>query len=64
MSGEPNKIEIARTRVRAAVTLIFVATLCSAVFLIPKFRELLIGGLISSTTTALVFYFKKSEDDS
>lgn len=56
------KIEWARTETRTAVTLILVTTLCSSVFLIPQFQELLIGGLIGSSTTALIFYFKKSED--
>jgi len=65
MNGMPMKdrIEWARTMTRTAVTLMLIGTLCSAVFLIPKFRELLIGGLIGSAATALIFYFKKAEDD-
>jgi len=55
-----DKTEWARTKTRTAVTLMLIGTLCSAVFLIPKFQELLIGGLIGSATTALIFYFEKS----
>ena len=53
-----DKIEMARTKVRAALALMLSATLCSAVFMIPEFQELLIGGLIGSASTALIFYFE------
>jgi hypothetical protein len=53
-----DQIELARTRVRAALALMLIGTLCSAVFAIPGFRELLIGGLIGSASTALIFYFE------
>lgn len=56
------RIEWARTLTRTAVTLMLVGTLCSAVFIISESQELLIGGLIGSAATALIFYFKKSED--
>ena len=52
-------VELVRTGVRAALALMLVGTLCYAVFTIPKFRELLIGGLIGSASTALIFYFEK-----
>lgn len=61
MSDNPtvqDKIELARTRVRAALALMLVGTLCSAVFAIPAFQELLIGGLIGSASTTLIFYFE------
>lgn len=56
-----NKIEMARTKVRATLALMLVGTLCSAVFMIPSFQELLIGGLIGSASTALIFYFESNK---
>ena len=58
------KIEFVRSTVRAGVTVILVMTLCIACFRVVEHQEFLLGGLIGGLSTAMTFYFKKSEDGS
>ena len=55
------KIVMNQSKTRSGIAIMLVMTLCIAPFALPDFQELIIGGLIGSVSSALVFYFKKEE---
>lgn len=59
-------VERGRQRVRAAIVLILLTALCSAIY-IPgvlegETKSMVIGGLLNAVGVAMVFFFKKVED--
>ena len=58
-----DQIALMRVKVRAALAVMLVMTLCCAVFLITEYQEFMLGNLNGAAMTALVFYYKKSEEN-
>lgn len=68
MTGEDRSfnVERGRQRVRAALVLILLTALCSAIYvpgvLEGETKSLVIGGLMNALGVAIVFFFKKGEE--
>jgi len=57
-----NKTELIRSITRALAFLIPLVTLSIALFAVPEVKDTVVGAVIGASTTAGIFYFKKSED--
>lgn len=55
------KIEIIRAVTRSLSMLIPLVALCLGMFIVDDLREIIIGGIIGSISTASVFYFEKRD---
>lgn len=58
------KILLIRAYTRAAAFLIPLIALCVALFTLMNVRDTIVGAVMGCATTAGIFYFKKSEEES